>query len=55
MYQNMNGRKGETAKNVLEDSQNMFHTLMGKQPELTSFQAMVEIRLFSGSCISQMY
>ena len=45
----------EVADIVLNDSQNFFHTVMGKQPEGISFQSMSEIWLITGNCISRMY
>ena len=55
MYEHLREVEGETVKSVLDNTQGLFHTLMGKQPESTSFQAMTEIWLISGSYISQMY
>ena len=53
MYEQFREVEGETVKNVLDNTQRLFHTLMGKQPESTSFQEMADIWLISGSHISQ--
>ena len=45
----------EAAATVLNDSQNFFYTIMGKQPDGISFQSMSEIWLITGDFISRMY
>ena len=51
MIDKMRSIGSNEVKSVLEDSQNFFHTIMGKQPADTSFQSMVDIWLVTGDCI----
>ena len=55
MYRQLRTIDSETVRNVLNDPQNIFHTLMGRHPEQMSFESMTEIWLISGHIISQMY
>ena len=45
----------ESATQVLNDSQNFFFTIMGKQPDGISFESMIDIWLIAGECVSRMY
>ena len=39
----------------LNDSQNVFHILMGNHPDHASFQSIIDIWLIAGKYISHMY
>ena len=45
----------DTANRVVDDAQQFFYTIMGKQPENSNFASMVEIWLITGECISAIY
>ena len=47
--------ESDCAVRVVADSQNFFYNVMGRHPEGMSFQAMIEIWLISGDCITNMY
>ena len=45
----------ESSEQVINDSQNYFYTVMGKQPVGLPFHEMVDIWLITGQCVSIMY
>ena len=55
MYGELESLNDDTINQILEEPQNIFHTLMGKQPDNTPFEAMVNFWLITGKFISGMY
>ena len=45
----------DVATRVINDPSQYFNVIMGKQPEYSSFEDMVDIWLISGAAISSMY
>ena len=45
----------ETAKRVINEPQQYFMTLMGKQPEGASFEEMLDVWMLAGETISRLY
>ena len=44
MYEQLKALEDETVGRILDDAQNIFYVLMGNQPELMTFQSLVEIQ-----------
>ena len=55
MHDLLSNLESDCAVRVVADNQNFFYNVMGKHPEGMSFQAMIEIWLISGDCITNMY
>ena len=55
MHESLISLESECSERVVADSYNLFYIIMGKHPEGLSFQAMVDIWLISGYCISNMH
>ena len=55
MHDGIVNLNSESAEIVINDSPNYFYTVMGKQPEGTHFQEMIDIWLITGESISSMY
>ena len=55
MYDELKEMGNETIDKILAEPQQMFHTLMGKQPEFAQFDEMVIFWLSAGKWISGMY
>ena len=55
MYTDLEKLNNDVSNQILGNPQQLFYVLMGKQPDLTDFESMLDFWLILGRHISQMY